>query len=78
MQLPNIPKHPLDDHFRRLKIPRTQLSAYLARPHSTVCAWLNGYNPMPSEVKAKLEGLIRELKNSEDHSLEVGDEPQRP
>ncbi len=60
--LPNIPKHPLNDQFRRLGVTRPQLSAHLSRPVPTVAAWLNGYTPMPSEAESRLIDLLHSLE----------------
>lgn len=63
MDLANIPKHPLAKRFKKLRVTKTQLSAHLSRPLSTVCAWLNGYNPMPSDIEQSLTELLSKLES---------------
>ena len=63
--LPSIPKHPLNDKFKRLRITRSQLAAHLSRPISTVSAWLNGYTPMPTDAESRLTALLSSLEPSD-------------
>lgn len=45
---------------KRNKVPMLQVSKALSTPVSTLNSWINGYNPLPTQMKKALEQFMKE------------------
>lgn len=57
-----IVENELKKRIRRAGITQKDISQRLKVPYSTVSSWLNGFAPLPENIRQKIEQMINDEK----------------